>query len=132
MPMARAPRRLSPLPRTPIGRNLPWIPSPAAARRGAACAHQPGLVHRYFGRRVVRHRHTPRVFAGCRQRYDQWAGRTSPVRQCAAERYGPRSDQLTLLIPPSLAGSGQVDVGVTIATTAGVTVPLNTVTLNIQ
>jgi len=41
-------------------------------------------------------------------------------------------DQINLLIPPSLAGSGQVDVGVTIATTAGVTVPLNTVTLNIQ
>jgi uncharacterized protein (TIGR03437 family) len=41
-------------------------------------------------------------------------------------------DQINVEIPHSLAGSGQVNLVMNIATSSGVTVPLNTVTLDIQ
>jgi uncharacterized protein (TIGR03437 family) len=41
-------------------------------------------------------------------------------------------DQINVELPHSLAGSGQVNLMMTIATGAGITVPLNTVTLEIQ
>jgi uncharacterized protein (TIGR03437 family) len=55
-----------------------------------------------------------------------------PVLFAGAQSTDPGLDQINVQLPQSLAGSGLVNLLTTIATGPGTTVPLNTVTLDIQ
>jgi uncharacterized protein (TIGR03437 family) len=55
-----------------------------------------------------------------------------PVLYAGAQSTYPGLDQINVQLPQSLAGSGQVNLMMTIATASGVTAQLNTVTLDIQ